>query len=322
MRTLAIGPRTTAPSWEWVGKALASELGADFNVVLFDGFDRAPDADLVLIVKQRPPASFVAGVRRRGSRLFFVPIDIYRDPQEICADADLLGSCEAVFLHSEALLPALSPHCRRIVPVEHHGRFILPLPAQHKSKGFLLWLGAFEHLPHLLHWLERHSPPLEVRLLTDITSRSGRVAGHFVAHELGISLRVSGGNVNGYRVEEWSEAAQATMMQGCGAAIDIKGDSFNQRMKPPTKAQQFVASGIPFGCNPGHPAVAYFAARGFQVADAADFERLLSPSYWEETQRFAPCLRTEISLPVVGHVYRRVLGAEDAKSSARLKTAT
>jgi hypothetical protein len=307
MKTLAIGPRTNAPSWAWVGQAISGELSSDFNVVLFDSFDQVGNAELVLIIKQRPPASFVAEALRRGSRLFFAPVDVYHDPQEIAADAGILEACEAVLLHSEALSPALSPYCRKIVPVEHHGRFVLPVPARYQSGGFLLWLGAFEHLPHLLHWLDDHPPPLEVRLLTNLTSRSSRVAGHFVARERGISLRVTTGEVNGYPAQEWSEAAQADMMQTCRAAIDIKGDSFNQRMKPATKAQQFAASGVPFGCNPGHPAIAYFRTRGFEVADAADFERLLSQSYWEETQRFAVRLRKDLSLAAVSQTYRQVL---------------
>ncbi len=309
MMTLAIGPRTGAPSWEWVGQAISSELSSDFNVVLFDSFEQVGNAELVLIIKQRPPASFVAEALGRGSRLFFVPIDVYHDPREIAADAGMLEACEAVLLHSEALLPALSPYCRKIIPVEHHGRFILPAPARYQPEGFLLWLGAFEHLPYLLRWLDCHPPPLEVRLLTNLNSRPGRVAGHFVAHKLGISVRVTDGEINGYPVSEWGEAAQAEMMQTCRAAIDIKGESFNQRMKPPTKAQQFAASGVPFGCNPGHPAIAYFRIRGFEVAEAADFRRLLSQSYWEETQRLAVRLREDLSLPAVSQAYRQALSA-------------
>ena len=308
MKTLAIGPRTGAASWEWVGQAMAAELSAEFEIAVFDSFEEAGDTELVLVVKQHPPAGFVAEARRRGSRLFFTPIDIYHDPQEIAADAAMLAACEAVLLHSRALLPALSPYCRNIVTVEHHGRFVLPAPAPYRPDGFLLWLGAFEHLPYLLHWLDSHPLPINLRLLSNLSNRSSRVTGHFLAHELGIALRVSDGNVNGYPVEEWSEAAQARMMQDCRAAIDIKGASFNQRTKPPTKAQQFVASGVPFGCNPGHPALAYFRGRGFELTDAADFDRLLSRSYWEQTRGAAGELRADISLPAVSQTYREVLG--------------
>jgi len=308
MTTLAIGPRTGAPSWEWVGMALAGELRSDFDVILFESFEEAPRAELVMVIKQRPPAAFVAAVGERGSRLFFAPIDVYRDPREIAEDAAMLGACEAVFLHGEALLPVLANFSRNIVPVEHHGRYIQPLPARHKPEGFILWVGAFEHLPYLLHWLERHPAPCEVRLLTNLSGRSSRVNGHFIAHELGLALKVADGTINGYPAQDWSEAAQARLMRACRAAIDIKGDSFNQRTKPPTKAQQFVASGVPFACNPGHPAAGYFRARGFPVADAADFDRLLSPAYWAETQRAAVPLRECISLQSVSQIYRQALG--------------
>lgn len=318
MKTLAIGPRTAAASWEWVGRSMADELTSDFNVVLFDSFDQVVNAELVLIVKQRPPAGFVDETLRRGSRLFFAPIDVYHDPREIAADAGILGACEAVLLHSETLLPALSRRCRKIVPVEHHGRFVLPAPAPYRTQGFLLWLGAFEHLPYLLHWLERNPPPIDIRLLTNLASRASRVKGHFTAYQLGVSLRVTDSGINGCPAQEWSEAAQAEMMQACRAAIDIKGDSFNQRTKPPTKAQQFVASGVPFGCNPGHPAIAYFRRHGFDVADAADFDRLLSRSYWEETQRLAVPLRANLSLPAVGQTYRQALS--EAGAVADLQT--
>ncbi len=103
-------------------------------------------------------------------------------------------------------------------------------------------------------------------------------------------------------------------METCRAAIDIKGDSFSQTTKPPTKAQQFVASGVPFGCNPGHPAGAYFHKRGLELADAADFNRLLSKEYWAETRRIAGPLRERTSLHAVGQAYREILTAANRPS--------
>jgi hypothetical protein len=315
MKILAIGPRTGAASWEWVGLGMAGELRRYFNIVLFDGFDVVPAADLILIVKQRPPADFVAIAKARGMKVYFAPIDVYRDPSEIAADAAMLGDCEVVLLHSEALCPALAPFCREIALVEHHARFMLERLADFKADGFLLWIGAFQHVPQVLHWLDRHPSPIEVRLLTDLDTRGARIAGHFEAHRLGLSLRIRDGRINGHRAERWSETAQAKLMQSCKAAIDIKGSDFNQATKPPTKAQQFVASGVPFGCNPDHPAVAYFRARGFEPADGSDFDRLLSQAYWVETQRFAGWLREWTSLDAVGRAYRHIL-APAAPASA------
>jgi hypothetical protein len=314
MTVLAIGPRRGAASWEWVGEAMASELGRDFQVVLFDGFDDVPKADVILIVKQRPSAEFVAKAASAGARIFFAPIDVYLDPGEIAADAGMLGACQAVLAHGEALVPALAPFCRKVFSVEHHARFALPQLAAFRTEGFLLWVGAFEHVPHVIGWLQQHPSPIEVRLLTDLGKRAGRVAGHFEAHRLGLSLRIAEGRINGHPAEQWSEAAQARLMETCRAAIDIKGDSFNQSTKPPTKAQQFVASGVPFGCNPGHPAAAYFRRRGFELADAADFSRLLSKEYWAQTQAFAGPLRERTSLEAVGQAYREILAGANPLS--------
>jgi hypothetical protein len=311
MKILAIGPETGAPSWDWVGLGMADELARYFRIVLFKGFEEIPNADLILIVKQRPPAAFVGAAKAKGARVCFAPIDVYRDPEEIAADAAMLGECNAVLLHSEALRPALTPFCSRLAFVEHHARYALADLATFKAEGFLLWIGALQHVPHVISWLERNPPPVEVRLLTDLNARSARLAAHVEAHEQGFALRIRNGKINGYPVEPWSEAAQAKLMQGCKAAIDIKGSSFSQATKPPAKAQQFVASGIPFGCNPGHPAAAYFRSHGFEAADARDFDRLLSHAYWAETRRFAGSLRELTARGAVGRVYRQVLEGTD-----------
>jgi hypothetical protein len=316
MTVLAIGPRTNAPSWEWVGLAMASELGRDFDVMLFDDFAEVPNAEAILIVKLRPPAGFLAKAQASGARLYFAPIDVYQDPQEIAADAELLGQCEAVLSHSEALLPMLAPFCRKVAPVEHHARFALDRLAEYRSDGFLLWVGAFQHAPYLLHWLARHPSPIPVRLLSDLDNRAARVAGHLLAHELGFSLHIGDGQINGHAVERWSEAAQAALMASCKAAIDIKGKTFNQITKPPTKAQQFVASGIPFACNANHPAMGYFRARGFELAADDDLDRLLSKAYWAETRRFAGRLQQWTSLAAVGQAYRRILAGTDGEPRA------
>jgi hypothetical protein len=317
MTVLAIGPKTTAPSWEWVGRGTAGALRGHFDVVVFNDFDEVPPAELILIVKRRPPAGFVAAARAQGKRVYFAPIDAYQDPAEIAADAGMLGDCTAVLSHSEALRPLLQPFCRRVAPVEHHARFALDRLADFRTDGFLLWIGGFQHVPQVLDWLERHPPPLEVRLLTDLDKRSARIAGHVEAHRLGHALKIRDGRINGHPAEPWSEAAQAALMRACKAAIDIKGSSFNQTTKPPTKAQQFVASGVAFGCNPGHPAMAYFRARGFEPADAADFDRLLSEAYWAETRRFAARLREWTSLAAVGRAYRDILTAADQSAMDR-----
>jgi len=309
MLTLAVGPQTTAPSWEWVGLGMAGELQKYFKVVLFRDFSQVPDANILMIVKQRPQAVFTAAAKARGARIVYVPIDIYESEQEIAEDAAMLRDCDLVLLHSGALRAYIAPFCPAVALVEHHARYALDelLPA--RPDGFVLWVGGCQHVPYLIHWLQAQRPSYEVRLLTDLHNRRARIAAHVAAHEMGLSLKFDATAINGYPAFDWSEAAQDQMMRHCAAAIDIKGSSFSQITKPPTKAQQFIASGIPFACNAGNSIAEYFEAHDFAVAEANDAGRLFSRDYWEETRAFAPRLREWTSLESVGRNYLKHLRA-------------
>lgn len=107
-------------------------------------------------------------------------------------------------------------------------------------------------------------------------------------------------------------------MSTCRAAIDINGTDLSQSTKPPTKAQQFTASGIPFAWNADSPVACYFARRGFAVAEPQDISLLFFDTYWIETRRVAGKLRQELSLVAVGDRYRRAFA--DLVSSKSLGT--
>lgn len=75
------------------------------------------------------------------------------------------------------------------------------------------------------------------------------------------------GRVGGHRALPWSERRQREMMRACKAAFDVKHTAlFSQRHKPPTKGQQYVASGIPCALNPESYSAEYFRRRGFDPA--------------------------------------------------------
>lgn len=312
MRRIAIGPVRPVPSWQWVGEGTAAALGADHAVATFADYGRPPPADLLLLVKQRPPDGFVGAAQAAGTRVVFLPIDLYESAGALLADAPFLAACDLVLSHSEALLPLLRPHCRRLGFVEHHGRDVLPEPAAWHEAGYVLWIGGLQHLPHLLRWLERTRLPAPLRLLTDLDNPVARAAAAAVARRLEVELDIAMDAVNGHAAFAWAPERQRAMMTECRAAIDIKGDDFAQRTKPPTKGQQLVASGIPFACDPGGATAAHFRARGFAVADPADPARWFSQAYWGETARFAARLRPHLSPEAVGAVYRhwieRLLG--------------
>jgi hypothetical protein len=91
------------------------------------------------------------------------------------------------------------------------------------------------------------------------------------------------------------------------AALDIKGTDFRSRHKPPAKAMDFIASGIPLAMNTDSCVVDHLGAMGFDVSSPLDNERWLSPEYWRETQRFGRAIRELYSRERVGRRYKRLI---------------
>jgi len=288
---------------------MARALGGSFKTILFKDFARIPPSDAVLAIKVAPPLRFVRRIQRRGGRVIFLPIDGYADEAGIHADRALLGACDLVLAHSETLARCLAPYCRRVGFVEHHGKYTLPALAPYRPEGFILWVGGLQNLPYLLAWIERHPLRHPLRILTDVTNPRARRAARRVAADLGVALRFTAGAINGHEMRPWSEAAQRAALQECKAALDIKGDGFNQRSKPPTKAQKYVSSGIPFACNADSEAARYFRDRGFDLASPDTEDRWYSEAYWRETQSFAVQLRRTIALESVAEAYRAYIEA-------------
>jgi hypothetical protein len=68
------------------------------------------------------------------------------------------------------------------------------------------------------------------------------------------------------QIEEWTPQRQLGLTAGARAALDIKGDDFRSRHKPPAKAIDFIASGVPLAMNPDSSPVEHLARMGFDVA--------------------------------------------------------
>jgi len=307
MRRLAIGPACDWPSWRWVGVDTSKELAKYFDVALFDSFKRIPPCDAVLVVKHRPPLQVVKILRENGVKVIFAPIDVYESQVAIHCDRAFLESCDLVLSHSEPLLKHLRPYCTRIALVEHHGKYTLPVMASYKHDGYVLWIGALQHAPHLLDWLTRHPVRWEVKMLTNLSSPAAVSAARNQARRLGLGLEIGSHSINGYGARAWSETEQLRMMQECKAAIDVKGGDFHALTKPPTKAQKFVSSGIPFACNSESSASGYFRERGFELCSPLDEDRWFSRDYWKQICSLAGNLRERISIEAVGLCYRTEL---------------
>jgi hypothetical protein len=265
---------------------------------------------VLFVVKERPPAARLAEMERSPARLVYCPIDVYDAPDDPARDADLLGACDMVLVHSERLLPLVEPHCRQAHFVEHHLRYALSTMAEYRDRGYILWVGGCQYLPYLLSGLERHPLAVEVRILTDIGNPRARDRALVLAADIGMRFSFHGVNatVAGHPIEPWSARRQEEMMRECRAALDAKVTArFNQYYKPPTKAQQFVASGIPFAVNSDSYSAEYFRTRGFDVASPVETDRWLSRAYWEETRAWGHRLRAEVSLRAVGLRYQHLI---------------
>jgi hypothetical protein len=96
-------------------------------------------------------------------------------------------------------------------------------------------------------------------------------------------------------------------MRSARAALDVKGgtEDFAQHTKPPTKAQQFIVSGIPFAASAEASAVEELLDDGFEIADVDDPERWFSREYWNVTREYSVRLEERIRPSAVAASYRR-----------------
>jgi len=299
---VAIGPSNTLPSWKWVGEDTITELSKHFTVATFSGVT-PPKADVILVIKQLPPDTFLAQARRQGSKVVYVPIDYFVSKELMESKTASLRDCDMIISHSARLIPFFSS-CTRTEYIDHNGKYFLDEPASFKENGYVLWVGGFQFIPYLLEFLHRHPIDAEIRVLADYknpaaTNCAGRFSG-----PLGIDLYICGDSCNGLQLFDWSVEQQEKMLNEAKAAIDIKGLDFHQMHKPPTKAQKYVCSGVPFAINKESEAYPYFVNKRFTLCEPQDTKRWFSKEYWQETQDCAQHLRPLLSTEAIGNQYR------------------
>jgi hypothetical protein len=292
---VAFGPEAPGwGSWHWLGDDLRDELSSAFRTTSFrDG--PPPEADVVVVVKHAPPPEWVERAARR-SAVVYCPVDYYPSAAAVAADAALLRLCSRIVVHCERLRRYFEPYA----PVEyldHHVKFAAAPRESAPPDGPVLWVGVRTNLPPLVDWVNRHPPPGELWVLTnpeDLSRPPGPA-------ELGFrrpgAVRV--GVWTPERHREWAAVARA--------ALDVKGDDFRSRHKPPAKAIDFIASGVPLAMNPDSSPAEHLARLGFEVPSPLDTGRWLSREYREETRRFGRALGELLSLRRVGVRFRKII---------------
>ena len=149
-------------------------------------------------------------------------------------------------------------------------------------------------MPRVIQWLQDHPLGIPIRFVTNFhdpwAPRIRNVLPITDPHE----------------VIRWSQRVQEETMKGAKVAFDIKGVDFTQMHKPPLKAQQFIASGIPFATNPECYSAEYFRRRGFRVPSLTDTAEWFSRDYWERTQAVGARLRRRLTLERIGLDFKQV----------------
>lgn len=300
---IGIGPELPGiGSWDWIGADLAKELAKRDQVVTFR--DEAPDCDVLLIVKYKPPVAALHKIPR-SLPILFCPVDAYGCCADIDADYHLLHRCHRILLHTERLRKYFQSYAI-VEPVEHHLKYVADLPAQHRTDGPILWVGLQSNLPPLVEWVNQGGFRHDLWVLTDLASDDGDArAGLF---GFAAPQRV--------RVQKWTPDRHLAWTGMARAALDIKGTDFRARHKPPAKALDFLASGLPLAMNQDSSSVAQIRDMGFAVANPVDEDHWLSHEYWQQSQDFARRVREQLSLDRICSQFRNILHAAVSEQKA------
>lgn len=267
---IAIGPIRSAASWHWCGKDLIPNLQKHHDIKTFRNFNELEKRkfDVVMFIKAPPPDNLQINARK----IIYLPIDYIPDADWIPRHSNFLQRCNLIAVHCTRLSPLLKPYCKQIEFIEHYNKFALSRPVNFRPKGPVIWTGMCTSVELVDEWYNLKPRPFRLVIVTN------RIKTLHLKRNFNVSL------------VKWTPDSQRQHFEKAKAGLDIKGNHFHHQMKPPTKIQQFVASGIPAAANRDSYSWEYFHERGLDLADPDDPERWLSKNYWKETHHFIPKL--------------------------------
>jgi hypothetical protein len=223
-------------------------------------------------------------------------VDFFGDATSIDAEASMLRHCHRIVVHCQRLRKYFEPYVS-VDFLDHHVKFAAPVREHFQPDGDLLWVGVRTNLPPLVDWVNTHTLPGTLDVLTNFEDASRPPTPAEIGFRRGVPVRV----------HDWSPERQVELTSTARAVIDIKGNDFRARHKPPAKGIDVIASGVPLAMNPDSSTAEHLARMGFEVADPLDTDRWLSQEYWEETRRFGLALRELLSLERVARRLRRII---------------
>src|SRR5207302_790473 len=144
-----------------------------FGAVKF-GWESLPECDVMVVVKHPLPERLCRQVPA-ATRIVFCPVDHYESAAQIDADRAWLTRCSRIVIHCERLRKYFLSYA----PVEcldHHVKFVARAAHGGNADGPILWTGVRSNLPALVAWVNAHSLPRELVVLTNPENPSGPAA--------------------------------------------------------------------------------------------------------------------------------------------------
>lgn len=247
---IAVGPQAPGfGSWQWLGEGLLANLQHPFSVETFVDSSEPPAADIVVYIKFLPNADRLADIAQRSS-IVFLPVDMNASCSEIDNNREYTQTFSLVIVNSRRLLRYYHGYC----PVEyldHPLKYSLSKPRLTTDEGPVVWIGQICNIEPIVHWANSTELDRELWVLTNLGGAEPSPA------SLGFKIE----NVT---VQRWSESLHMHCLEVASLAVDIKGQDFRSRHKPPAKVFDFLASGIPVIVNRGSSADIHLSALGYE----------------------------------------------------------
>ena len=269
-------------SWHWIGADIRDELNCRYQTVSFAGA-AVPDCDVLVLIKHMIPFDVLERIARRTA-IIYCPVDAYGAIAEIDGDRAFLRKCARIVVHCERLRRYFESYAR-VEYLDHHVKFASESQVVYRKDGPILWVGTRTNVPPVVEWVNAHPLPAELVVLTNPEVPGSMPAPEAFGFRSGLPVRL----------EEWSPERHLHWLSVSRAAVDVKGMDFRARHKPPAKAIDFIASGLPLAMNADSSSVEHLARLGFEAASISDPDRWLSQAYADETRHFGAALRELLS---------------------------
>lgn len=298
VRSIGIGPELPEfGSWNWIGRDWREMLGETYHISTFSDLNACPrDVDAVIFVKFKPDASRLQALSNAGISIIFAPVDVYGSVAEIDADRDSLSVVDAVLVHSRRLLRYFAGYCP-VKYIDHAIKYATGEIVTGNSHGPYLWVGRRCNLAPLVAWKNQTSLDRELWLLTNDVDEG--VAMRDRSKSVGLKRSES------IRIQQWTPELQIAWTAIASCAIDVKVNDFRARHKPPAKALDFAASGLPLASNRGSSVDLHFRQLGQRIVPLDEIATCRSSECVAQARDFALTLRERIGFQAVSEVLHR-----------------